>query len=442
MDKPATPDTADLSADIDAEAHDLSALIAAAAPSARRSRQAPVRWGSRVVTIGGDAPVRVQSMTNTDTVDVIETAIQVKELAQAGSELVRITVNNAEAADAVPHIREQLDRMGVDVPLVGDFHYNGHRLLTEHPAMARALSKYRINPGNVGKGDKKDRQFAQMIEAAMQYDKVVRIGVNWGSLDQELLAQMMDENAKRAAPWDAKQVMYQALIQSALSSASYARELGMNPDNIIISCKVSGVQDLISVYRALSRRCDYALHLGLTEAGMGTKGTVASATALAVLLQEGIGDTIRVSLTPQPGESRTQEVVVALEILQSLGLRAFNPSVTACPGCGRTTSTTFQELAKQIDDFLRAQMPVWREKYPGVETMKVAVMGCIVNGPGESKHADIGISLPGNGEAPAAPVFIDGEKALTLRGDNIAGEFHALVENYIEKRFGASTTTA
>nr|WP_297525903.1 flavodoxin-dependent (E)-4-hydroxy-3-methylbut-2-enyl-diphosphate synthase [uncultured Roseateles sp.] len=442
MDKPATPDTADLSADIDAEAHDLSALIAAAAPSARRSRQAQVRWGSRVVTIGGDAPVRVQSMTNTDTVDVIETAIQVKELAQAGSELVRITVNNAEAADAVPHIREQLDRMGVDVPLVGDFHYNGHRLLTEHPAMARALSKYRINPGNVGKGDKKDRQFAQMIEAAMQYDKVVRIGVNWGSLDQELLAQMMDENAKRAAPWDAKQVMYQALIQSALSSASYARELGMNPDNIIISCKVSGVQDLISVYRALSRRCDYALHLGLTEAGMGTKGTVASATALAVLLQEGIGDTIRVSLTPQPGESRTQEVVVALEILQSLGLRAFNPSVTACPGCGRTTSTTFQELAKQIDDFLRAQMPVWREKYPGVETMKVAVMGCIVNGPGESKHADIGISLPGNGEAPAAPVFIDGEKALTLRGDNIAGEFHALVENYIEKRFGASTTTA
>ena len=442
MDKPATPDTADLSADIDAEAHDLSALIAAAAPSARRSRQAQVRWGSRVVTIGGDAPVRVQSMTNTDTVDVIETAIQVKELAQAGSELVRITVNNAEAADAVPHIREQLDRMGVDVPLVGDFHYNGHRLLTEHPAMARALSKYRINPGNVGKGDKKDRQFAQMIEAAMQYDKVVRIGVNWGSLDQELLAQMMDENAKRAAPWDAKQVMYQALIQSALSSASYAHELGMNPDNIIISCKVSGVQDLISVYRALSRRCDYALHLGLTEAGMGTKGTVASATALAVLLQEGIGDTIRVSLTPQPGESRTQEVVVALEILQSLGLRAFNPSVTACPGCGRTTSTTFQELAKQIDDFLRAQMPVWREKYPGVETMKVAVMGCIVNGPGESKHADIGISLPGNGEAPAAPVFIDGEKALTLRGDNIAGEFHALVENYIEKRFGASTTTA
>ena len=434
MDQPVIPDSA--------EASDLSDLIAAAAPSARRSRQAQVRWGGRVVTIGGDAPVRVQSMTNTDTVDVIETAIQIKELAVAGSELVRITVNTPEAADAVPHIREQLDRMGIDVPLVGDFHYNGHRLLTEHPAMAQALSKYRINPGNVGKGDKKDRQFAQMIEAAMQYDKVVRIGVNWGSLDQELLAQMMDDNARRAQPWDGKQVMYQALIQSALSSASYARELGMNPDNIIISCKVSGVQDLISVYRALSRRCDYALHLGLTEAGMGTKGTVASAAALSVLLQEGIGDTIRVSLTPQPGESRTQEVVVALEILQSLGLRAFNPSVTACPGCGRTTSTTFQELAKQIDDFLRAQMPVWREKYPGVENMKVAVMGCIVNGPGESKHADIGISLPGTGEAPAAPVFIDGQKALTLRGENIASEFHALVENYIEKRFGASTTTA
>jgi len=419
-------------------AEDGEALIDAAAPAARRSRQALVRWGDRVVAIGGDAPVRVQSMTNTDTVDVIGTAIQIKELAIAGSELVRITVNTPEAADAVPHIREQLDRMGIDVPLVGDFHYNGHRLLSEHPAMAQALSKYRINPGNVGKGDKKDRQFAQMIEAAMRYDKVVRIGVNWGSLDQELLAQMMDENAVRAQPWDAKQVMYRALIQSALSSASYARELGMNPDNIIISCKVSGVQDLISVYRALARRCDYALHLGLTEAGMGTKGTVASATALAVLLQEGIGDTIRVSLTPQPGEARTQEVVVALEILQSLGLRAFNPSVTACPGCGRTTSTTFQELAKQIDDFLRAQMPIWRAQYPGVENMKVAVMGCIVNGPGESKHADIGISLPGTGEAPAAPVFIDGQKALTLRGDTIASEFQVLVENYIQKRFGAT----
>ena len=391
----------------------------------------------RNLTVGGSAPVAVQSMTNTDTADEVATAIQVAQLHRAGSELVRITVNTPEAADAVPHIRDQLDRMGIDVPLVGDFHYNGHRLLTEHPAMAQALSKYRINPGNVGKGDKKDRQFAQMIEAAMQYDKVVRIGVNWGSLDQELLAQMMDDNARRAQPWDGQQVMYQALIQSALSSASYARELGMNPDNIIISCKVSGVQDLISVYRALSQRCDYALHLGLTEAGMGTKGTVASATALSILLQEGIGDTIRVSLTPQPGESRTQEVVVALEILQSLGLRAFNPSVTACPGCGRTTSTTFQELAKQIDDYLRAQMPIWRAKYPGVENMKVAVMGCIVNGPGESKHADIGISLPGTGEAPAAPVFIDGEKALTLRGEGIATDFQALVENYIEKRFGA-----
>ncbi len=411
--------------------------IPSAFPAARRSRQARVVWGDRVVTVGGDAPVRVQSMTNTDTVDVIGTAIQVKELAIAGSEMVRITVNTPEAAQAVPHVREQLDRMGIDVPLVGDFHYNGHRLLTEFPDCARALSKYRINPGNVGKGDKRDRQFAQMIEAACRHDKAVRIGVNWGSLDQELLAQMMDANSRRPDPWDAKQVMYEALIQSALQSASYASELGLDPNQIIISCKVSGVQDLISVYQALAQRCDYALHLGLTEAGMGTKGTVASAVALGILAQQGIGDTIRVSLTPQPGEARTQEVVVALEILQSLGLRSFNPSVTACPGCGRTTSTTFQELAKQIDDHLRAQMPVWRAKFPGVETMKVAVMGCIVNGPGESKHADIGISLPGTGEAPAAPVFIDGVKALTLRGDNIAAEFHALVGNYIEKRFGA-----
>jgi (E)-4-hydroxy-3-methylbut-2-enyl-diphosphate synthase len=420
-------------------AEDPVDLIEAAAPAARRSRQARVRWGDHVVTIGGDAPVRVQSMTNTDTVDAVGTAIQVKELALAGSELVRITVNTPEAAEAVPYIREQLDRMGIPVPLVGDFHYNGHRLLTDYPAMAQALSKYRINPGNVGKGDKKDRQFAQMIEVAARLDKVVRIGVNWGSLDQELLASLMDTNAQRRQPLDAKQVMYQALIQSALSSADYARELGLNPDHVIISCKVSGVQDLISVYRALARRCDYALHLGLTEAGMGTKGTVASATALGVLLQEGIGDTIRVSLTPQPGEARTQEVVVALEILQSLGLRNFNPSVTACPGCGRTTSTTFQELAKQIDDFLRAQMPVWKERYPGVENMKVAVMGCIVNGPGESKHADIGISLPGTGEAPAAPVFIDGQKAMTLRGEGIAQEFHRIVEDYIERRFGSVT---
>ncbi len=412
--------------------------IADVLPVRHRTRQARVAWGDHVVTVGGDAPVRVQSMTNTDTVDVIGTAIQVKELAIAGSELVRITVNTPEAAEAVPHIREQLDRMGIAVPLVGDFHYNGHRLLTDFPAMAQALSKYRINPGNVGKGDKRDRQFAMMVEAASRYDKVVRIGVNWGSLDQELLASMMDDNARRAEPWNAKQVMYQALISSALQSAEVARELGLNPDNIIISCKVSGVQDLIAVYRALALRCDYALHLGLTEAGMATKGTVASSTALAVLLQEGIGDTIRVSLTPQPGEARTQEVLIALEILQSLGLRTFNPSVTACPGCGRTTSTTFQELAKQIDDFLRAQMPVWKAKYPGVENLKVAVMGCIVNGPGESKHADIGISLPGAGEAPAAPVFIDGEKALTLRGENIATEFHQLVEDYIERRFGGA----
>lgn len=410
--------------------------IEPAAPKARRSAQARVAWGANVVTVGGDAPVRVQSMTNTDTVDAIGTAIQVKELALAGSELVRITVNTPEAAQQVPYIREQLDRMGISVPLIGDFHYNGHRLLTEYPDCAQALSKYRINPGNVGKGDKKDRQFAQMIEAALKYDKPVRIGVNWGSLDQELLAQLMDENANRAAPWEARQVMYEALITSAIQSAQLAEELGMRHEQVLLSCKVSGVQDLISVYRELARRCDYPLHLGLTEAGMGTKGTVASSVALGILLQEGIGDTIRVSLTPQPGEARTQEVVIASEILQALGLRSFVPSVTACPGCGRTTSTTFQELAKQIDDYLRAQMPVWRAKYPGVEKMKVAVMGCIVNGPGESKHADIGISLPGTGEAPAAPVFIDGQKALTLRGENIASEFHQIVENYIEKRFG------
>ena len=408
-----------------------------AAPLVRSTRQARAVWGSRVVTLGGGAPVRVQSMTNTDTVDAIGTAILLKELALAGSELVRITVNTPEAAAAVPYIREQLDRMGVDVPLIGDFHYNGHRLLTEYPACAEALSKYRINPGNVGKGDKRDRQFGQMIDAAMRWNKPVRIGVNWGSLDQELLASLMDENSRRAQPWDARQVMYEALITSAIESAQRAEQMGLDGSQILLSCKVSGVQDLVSVYRALAQRCDYALHLGLTEAGMGTKGTVASATALSLLLQDGIGDTIRVSLTPQPGEPRTQEVVIASEILQSLGLRAFVPSVTACPGCGRTTSTTFQELAKQIDDFLRAQMPVWRNKYPGVEKLKVAVMGCIVNGPGESKHADIGISLPGTGEAPAAPVFIDGEKALTLRGDNIASEFHQLVESYIEKRYGS-----
>jgi len=412
--------------------------VLVAAPLARRTRQARVVWGGRVVTIGADAPVRVQSMTNTDTVDAVGTAIQVKELALAGSELVRITVNTPEAAAAVPYVREQLDRMGIDVPLIGDFHYNGHRLLTDYPACAEALSKYRINPGNVGKGEKRDKQFGQMIEAAIRWQKPVRIGVNWGSLDQELLAQLMDINSARAQPWDARQVMYEALMTSAIESARRAENIGLDGNQIILSCKVSGVQDLVSVYRALAQRCDYPLHLGLTEAGMGTKGTVASAAALSVLLQEGIGDTIRVSLTPQPGESRTQEVLIASEILQSLGLRMFVPSVTACPGCGRTTSTTFQELAKQIDDYLREQMPVWRKQYPGVEGLKVAVMGCIVNGPGESKHADIGISLPGTGEVPAAPVFIDGEKALTLRGDNIAHEFHQLVQQYIEKRFGPS----
>jgi (E)-4-hydroxy-3-methylbut-2-enyl-diphosphate synthase len=406
------------------------------------TRQAKVAWGARVVTVGGDAPVRVQSMTNTDTADVIGTAIQVKQLALAGSELVRITVNTPEAAQAVAPIREQLDRMGIDVPLIGDFHYNGHRLLTDYPECAQALSKYRINPGNVGKGDKHDKQFGQMIEAAIRWNKPVRIGVNWGSLDQELLGRLMDENASRATPWDAKSVMYESLIQSAVGSADLAHKMGLDPSQIILSCKVSGVQDLIAVYRALARRCDYALHLGLTEAGMGAKGIVASSAALAILLQEGIGDTIRVSLTPAPGEARTQEVVVASEILQALGVRAFVPSVTACPGCGRTTSTTFQELTQQIDDFLRAQMPVWREKYPGVEKLKVAVMGCIVNGPGESKHADIGISLPGTGEAPAAPVFIDGEKRLTLRGDAIARDFQVVVENYIEKRFGAKPVVA
>lgn len=402
----------------------------------RRSRQGVVVWGSNRVTVGGNAPVRVQSMTNTDTADAIGTAIQVKELALAGSELVRITVNNDEAAAAVPHIREQLDRMGISVPLIGDFHYNGHKLLSDHPACAEALSKYRINPGNVGKGEKGDRQFAQMVEIAARHDKAIRIGVNWGSLDQELLARLMDQNSQRAQPWEARQVMYEALITSALESAADAESLGLRREQITLSCKVSGVQDLIAVYQELAQRCDNPLHLGLTEAGMGTKGTVASAAALSVLLQQGIGDTIRVSLTPQPGEPRTQEVVIASEILQSLGLRMFVPSVTACPGCGRTTSTTFQELAKQIDDYLRSSMPVWRSKYPGVENMKVAVMGCIVNGPGESKHADIGISLPGTGEAPAAPVFIDGEKAMTLRGTGIAREFQTIVENYIEKRFG------
>ena len=415
---------------------DGSTPIALVAPAQRRSRQARVAWGDAVVTVGGNAPVRVQSMTNTDTADIKATVIQVRQLAQAGSELVRITVNTPEAAAAVPLIRERLDQMGESVPLVGDFHYNGHRLLTDFPECARTLSKYRINPGNVGKGDKHDKQFAQMIEAALRWDKPVRIGVNWGSLDQELLTGLMDENGLRSEPWDARQVMYEALVRSAISSARRAEELGMRGEQIILSCKVSGVQDLIAVYRGLAQRCDYALHLGLTEAGMGAKGIVASTAAMAQLLQEGIGDTIRVSLTPKPGESRTQEVLVATEILQSLGLRAFAPSVTACPGCGRTTSTTFQELTKQIDDYLRAQMPVWRSQYPGVEQLRVAVMGCIVNGPGESKHADIGISLPGTGEAPVAPVYVDGKKATTLRGEHIASEFQELVEGYVKQRFG------
>lgn len=402
----------------------------------RKSLQSQVRCGDHIVTVGGDAPVRVQSMTNTDTAQAVETAIQVKELAQAGSEMVRITVNTPEAAQAVPYIREQLDRMGINVPLIGDFHFNGHKLLADYPECAQALGKYRINPGNVGKGDKRDRQFSTMVETAARYEKAIRIGVNWGSLDQELLATMMDENSKRATPWSSKQLMCEALIASALESAQRAVEIGLPPRQIALSCKVSGVQDLIAVYRELARRCDYSLHLGLTEAGMGTKGVVASTAALSVLLQEGIGDTIRVSLTPAPGEPRTQEVLVASEILQSLGLRAFAPSVTACPGCGRTTSTTFQELTQQIDGFLRSQMPIWSRQYPGVERMKVAVMGCIVNGPGESKHADIGISLPGTGEAPAAPIYIDGEKRQTLRGENIAGEFQAIVEAYVKQRYG------
>ena len=407
-----------------------------AVPRRHRTRQAVVAWGSHRLTVGGDAPVRVQSMTNTDTADVVGTAIQVKELAQAGSELVRLTVNTDEAAAAVPRIREQLDRMGVEVPLVGDFHYNGHLLLTRHPDCAQALSKYRINPGNVGKGDKKDRQFAQMIEVAARWERPVRIGVNWGSLDQELLASLMDANAALPRPRDARQVMYEALIRSALESAQRAEELGLPGHQILLSCKVSAVRDLVAVYRELARRCDYALHLGLTEAGMGTRGPVASTAALSILLQEGIGDTIRVSLTPQPGEARTQEVVVALEILQALGLRTFTPSVTACPGCGRTTSSVFQELARDIDAHLRERMPSWRREFPGVETLRVAVMGCIVNGPGESRHADIGISLPGTGEQPAAPVYVDGEKRHTLRGEDIAVQFITLVDEYIRRRWG------
>lgn len=404
----------------------------------RHSRSAIVRYGDRQVVVGGDAPVVVQSMTNTDTADVIGTAIQVKELARAGSELVRITVNNADAAAAVPAIREQLDKMGIDVPLVGDFHYNGHTLLKDFPACAEALSKYRINPGNVGQGAKRDSQFAQMIEMACRYNKPVRIGVNWGSLDQALLARIMDENAARAEPWSAQSVMYEALITSAIENAQRAEELGLTGDQIILSCKVSGVQDLIAVYRELGRRCDYPLHLGLTEAGMGSKGIVASTAALSVLLQEGLGDTIRISLTPEPGGDRCKEVIVAQEILQTMGLRKFTPMVIACPGCGRTTSTVFQELADQIQTYLRDQMPIWKVQYPGVENMNVAVMGCIVNGPGESKHANIGISLPGTGESPAAPVFIDGVKAMTLRGEHIATEFQSIVSQYVLDHYAAT----
>lgn len=401
-----------------------------------------IRHGAREVIVGGNAPVVVQSMTNTDTADAISTAIQIKELARAGSELVRITVNTPEAAAAVIVIREQLDRMGVDVPLVGDFHYNGHKLLTDFPECAQALAKYRINPGNVGHGAKRDTQFAQMIEAACRYDKPVRIGVNWGSLDQSLLARIMDENANRSEPWSAQTVMYEALVTSAIENAHRAEELGLPGDKIILSCKVSGVQDLIAVYRELACRCDYPLHLGLTEAGMGSKGIVASTAALSVLLQEGIGDTIRISLTPEPGGDRTKEVVVAQEILQTMGLRKFAPMVIACPGCGRTTSTVFQELADKIQTYLREQMPTWKKQYPGVENMNVAVMGCIVNGPGESKHANIGISLPGTGESPAAPVFIDGEKKMTLRGERIAEEFQQLVLDYVRTRYGKNSVDA
>jgi len=387
------------------------------------------------VEVGGGAPIVVQSMTNTDTADVAATTRQVGELWRAGSELVRITVNTPEAAAAVPRIRDRLAMMGIEVPLIGDFHYNGHRLLADEPACAEALAKYRINPGNVGFGRKRDTQFAQLIEFAIRYGKPVRIGANWGSLDQDLAARLMDENAERAEPWDAARVLREALIRSALDSAERAVEIGLAAENIILSCKVSGVQDLIAVYRDLARRSRFPLHLGLTEAGMGSKGIVASTAALAILMQEGIGDTIRVSLTPEPGQSRTTEVVVAQEMLQTLGLRAFTPLVTACPGCGRTTSEFFQELAKDVQEHVRGRMPEWKLKHPGVESLTLAVMGCVVNGPGESKHANIGISLPGTGEAPVAPVFIDGEKAMTLRGDNIVAEFIGIIEDYVARRY-------
>jgi len=393
------------------------------------------------IRVGGSAPIVVQSMTNTDTADVEGTAQQVKSLARAGSELVRITVNTAEAAEAVPHIRNRLDQLGVAVPLIGDFHFNGHKLLREHPGCAEALAKYRINPGNVGRGSKRDPQFAEMIETACRYGKPVRIGVNWGSLDQDLLTRLMDENSSRAEPLSAQQIMRSAVVLSALESARRAEELGMAHDRIILSAKVSGVQDLIAIYRDLGGRCDYPLHLGLTEAGMGSKGIVASTAGMAVLLQEGIGDTIRVSLTPEPGGDRTQEVIVAQEILQTMGLRSFLPLVTACPGCGRTTSTVFQELAQRIQTHIRHRMPEWRREYDGVEDMTVAVMGCVVNGPGESKHANIGISLPGTGERPVAPVYEDGEKTVTLKGDRIAEEFQELLEQYVARRFSKKTVT-
>jgi len=391
-------------------------------------------------TIGGDAPILVQSMTNTDTEDAASTATQVAALARAGSEVVRITVNTLEAARQVPAIRDRLEQMGVKVPLVGDFHFNGHKLLTQVPECAVVLDKYRINPGNVGHGSKRDDQFSTMVEKAIEHAKPVRIGVNWGSLDPELLARMMDENGRRPQPLEADAVMREALIVSALESAAFARDIGRPADRIILSCKVSAVQDLIGVYRELARRCDYALHLGLTEAGMGSKGIVASTAAMGVLLQEGIGDTIRVSLTPEPNGDRTKEVIVAQEILQTMGLRSFTPMVSACPGCGRTTSTFFQELADKIQGYLRSQMPVWRAQYPGVEDMHVAVMGCVVNGPGESKLANIGISLPGSGEKPVAPVFVDGEKTVTLKGERIAEEFQAIVEDYVRTRYGAGAT--
>ncbi len=401
-------------------------------PMPRRASRA-VRVGS--VVVGGDAPIVVQSMTNTDTADIAGTVAQVAALARAGSEIVRVTVNTAEAAAAVPHIRERLEAMGVPVPLVGDFHFNGHRLLTQHPACAEALAKLRINPGNVGRGSRRDEQFATLIEIACRYDKPVRIGVNWGSLDPELIARMMDENARQREPDDVAVVTRRALVSSAIDSAQLAEKMGLARDRILLSCKVSGVQDLIAVYRDLAARCDYALHLGLTEAGMGSKGIVASTAAMGVLLQEGIGDTIRVSLTPEPGGDRTREVVVAQEILQTMGLRSFTPMVIACPGCGRTTSTYFQELAERIQTYLREQMPMWRGKHPGVETMHVAVMGCVVNGPGESKHANVGISLPGSGENPVAPVFVDGEKTVTLKGEHIAEEFQGIVENYVRHKY-------